>query len=350
MASRGKRILIGIGVGCLAIVLLVVGSCAGFVIWINRPGELIDPDLLVGGDTTGYVAWTLRLEDPGTGEFVQGMLDSLQRMSERNRIEIHPVLDSWLSRMQQRRNEKKIRKMFPLAAVWTLRPGQVPGDDLHLFSLSLEQAGNQMVFMDWVLGFFMARAPDVQVIRHGREKIYRLPVKDGDAIAFFIRGNDLFFTSDIQTATLAVDRLAPTRTTEVSPSEVTELLRYVAGDAPLRGAISNRGGELKRVWKQLGSSASNGQIWGEIRGATFSGGLLDAETFRLELGIPCTNASRAAAHQDELARMVRSILEPAGLPLELQATTDREWVRIEVELHELTSSLSTALDRLDRGR
>ena len=44
MASRGKRILIGIGVGCLAIVLLIVGSCAGFIIWINRSGELIEPD------------------------------------------------------------------------------------------------------------------------------------------------------------------------------------------------------------------------------------------------------------------------------------------------------------------
>jgi hypothetical protein len=350
MASRGKRILIGIGVGCLAIVLLIVGSCAGFFIWINQSGELLEPDLLVGGDTTGYVAWTLRLEDPGTREFVQGMLDALQRLSERNRIGIHPVLDSWLSGMQQRRNEKKIRKMFPLAAAWTVRPGQNPGDDLHLFSLSLEQAGNQMVFMDWVLGFFMSRAPDVQVIRHGREKIYRLPVKDGDAIAFFIRGNDLFFTSDTQTATLAVDRLAPTRVADESPSDLSELLSQVPDDAPLRGAISNRGGELRRVWKQVGGTASSSEIWREIHGATFSGGLLDAETFRLELGIRSLETSRAEARRDELAQMVRSVLEPAGLPLELQATADGEWVRIDVELRELTSSLSGTLDRLDRGR
>ena len=350
MASRGKRILIGLGVGCLAIVLLVVGSCAGFIIWINRPGELLEPDLLVGNDTTGYVAWTLRLEDPGTREFVQGLLDSLQRVSERDRIGIHPVLDSWLSRLQHRRNERNIRKMFPLAAAWTLRPGREPGSDLHLFSLSLVQAGNQMVFMDWVLGFFMARAPDVEVIRHGREKIYRFQVQGDSRVAFFIRGNDLFFTSDTETAKLAVDRLAPSRVAEASTSDLSQLLRDVPPDVPLRGAISNRGGELKRVWGRVAGAAPSSDIWREIRGATFSGGLLDAATFKLELGIRCLDASRAAARSDELARMVRSALEPAGLPVELQASADDEWVRIEVELRELTSRLGAALDDVNRGR
>ena len=213
MASRGKKILLGCGIGCLSIVLLVVASCTGFFIWLNQPGELLEPDLLVGSDTTGYVAWTLRLEDPGTREFVQGLLDSLQRASERNRVRIHPAFDSWLSGMEQRRNEKQIREMFPLAAAWTLRPGAEPGDDLHLFSVSLMQAGNQIRLFDWIIGFFLARSPDVQTVSHHGEKIFRLPVDRKTPISFFIRGNDVFFTSDLETAKLAVDRLVPSAAT-----------------------------------------------------------------------------------------------------------------------------------------
>ena len=135
MEPRGKKILYGCGVGCLAVVLLAVGSCVMFNIWLHRPGELLEPERLVGADTSGYVAWTLRLEDPGTADFVQTLLEGLQRAQQRNRAKIHPMLDSWFARLNQRQNERNLREMFPLVAAWTARPGSGPDDDLHLFRL-----------------------------------------------------------------------------------------------------------------------------------------------------------------------------------------------------------------------
>ena len=52
MASRGKRILVGCGIGCGALLLVSISSCVGFFVWLNRPGELLDPERLLGGDTT----------------------------------------------------------------------------------------------------------------------------------------------------------------------------------------------------------------------------------------------------------------------------------------------------------
>ncbi len=53
MASRNKRILIGCAVGCGAMVVLVIGLAVAFGLWIKSPGELLEPQRLLGADTTG---------------------------------------------------------------------------------------------------------------------------------------------------------------------------------------------------------------------------------------------------------------------------------------------------------
>jgi hypothetical protein len=350
MASRGKKILIGIGIGCLSLVLLAVASCTGFFIWLNQPGELLDADRLVGDDTTGYLAWTLRLEDPGTREFVQSTLESLQQLSRENRVRIHPALDSWLSRLQERRNERQIRQMFPLTVAWAQHPGTGPEDDLHLFSVSLQQAGNQLVFWDWVMGLFLSRAPEIEMVRHHGEKIFLLPQRGGEPLGFFIRGNDLFLTTGLETAMLAVDRLSRPRDEQRSPTGLGELLATVPEDSPLRGAITNRNGELMRVWDQLDPGSGSPELWRGIHGVTFSGGLVDGETLRIEAAFRCAGASQAAAGSGEVERVLRSLLEPVGVPLELRTKVDGEWVRVDVELRELTTSLGNALRVGTRGR
>ena len=59
MATKGKRVLLGCGLGCGLLLLMGVGSCIGFTAWLNRPGELIEPTHLMAAGTTGYMEWTL---------------------------------------------------------------------------------------------------------------------------------------------------------------------------------------------------------------------------------------------------------------------------------------------------
>jgi hypothetical protein len=349
MATRGKKILVGCGIGCLAVVLLAVGSCTGFFIWLKQPGELLEPDLLVGSDTKGYLAWTLRLEDPGTEQFVQDILNSMQRVQRKHGVKINPTVDSFLNRMQQKKNEREIRKMFPLAAAWTLRPGDDPGDDLHLLSVSLMRAGNQIRLWDWLLGMILSRSPDVQVVKHRGEKIFNVDPRKDSPFVFFIRGNDLFFTSDTDNARLAVDRLATPGAGAASSTELSTLYGQTPPEAPLRGAIINSGGELERVWREIGTLDPSDILDG-VRGVVLSGGLVDGDTFRAEMSFLCSDASLAAASTDELERLLRSTLEPSGLPVELQAGADGDWVRVDVQLSELSTSLERLLDSGFRGR
>jgi hypothetical protein len=344
LEPRGKKILYGCGIGCLVVMVLGIGSCVGFVIWVNQPGELLEPDLLVGSDTTGYVAWTLRLEDPGTDRFVHSLLESVERVSDRSSGGIHPALDTWLSNMQKRRNRRKIQDMFPLVVAWTAHPGETAGADFHLVSASFEQAGNQMVLMDWILGLTLGWADGVSVVSHRREKIFGPPAGDDENFAFFIRGNDLFFASDLGTAKQAVDRLLESRVPDESFNDVQRLLADLPAESPLRGAISNRGGELARVWNALaGGSEGASSLPAGIVGATITGGLADEETLQATLSFRCAGARQATENADGLTGLMRSALEPLDVPVEMETSTAGDLVRIDVRLGEITSSLERFL-------
>ena len=48
MEAKNKRILFGCLGGCGLLLLLVVGSCVGFTVWLNAPGEVLEPQVLLG--------------------------------------------------------------------------------------------------------------------------------------------------------------------------------------------------------------------------------------------------------------------------------------------------------------
>lgn len=354
MEPRGKKILYGCGIGCLAVVILAVGSCVMFNVWLHRPGQLLEPERLVGADTTGYVAWTLRLEDPGTGEFVRTFMEGLQRVSERNRVRIHPLVDSWLAGLDRRQNQRKLREMFPLVAAWTVRPGTGPGDDLHLYTVSLERAGNQLVFTDWALGLALGMSGEVGAEEHHGERIYMLPLHRRRPVAFFIRGNDLFFASDLDTATRAVDRLVAEDPAERSVGAVDELLGLVPAEAPMRGAIGNERGEMSRIWSRLtgvpGPSGTGGDAWDGFGGMTIAGALTGEDSVELELRFRCPDAASAAARVEAVAGALRAALEPAGFPLELETRPEGEWIRADLRLSEITPRVEEFLGRKAAGR
>ncbi len=132
MASRNKRILIGCAVGCGAMVLLVIGLAVAFGLWIAKPAELLEPQRLVGADTTGYVEWTLRLEDPGTEGFSRRLIEAIQNIPPEGTEEMPDWLGGWITQRHNKEAQEDILKVFPLVAAWTLHPANTPEEDLHL--------------------------------------------------------------------------------------------------------------------------------------------------------------------------------------------------------------------------
>ena len=342
MASRNKRILIGCAVGCGALVVLVVGLVVAFGLWIVRPADLLKPQRLVGADTTGYVEWTLRLEDPGTEGFARRLIETIQNIPPEGIEEMPEWLGDWITQRQRKEAEEDILKVFPLVAAWTLHPGNTPEEDLHLSSISVERLGHQLIFGDWVLSLVLSRTDRVEVERYRKEKIYRFPIDKETTLTVFVRDGHLFFTSNLDTARTAVDRLIEAAGTRHEPSELDRLFAETAGD-PLRGAVTNRRGEILRLWRgrSVGQPTdSDRELWREIRGVSLSGGLRGDGSFAGTLRFHCPDTDWATKHSQPLTVALQSLPDLQELNLETKTGVVGDRIDVNFRVSDLTKLLT----------
>src|SRR5437867_3495295 len=106
MTSTAKNVLIGCLATAAAAIVLGVSSCVGFVIWLYRPGQLLDPGKLVDADTTAYIEWTLRLDDPGSRKLFEQLVETGQKAADVMGTPLPPGLRSWLAVRQRQNNER----------------------------------------------------------------------------------------------------------------------------------------------------------------------------------------------------------------------------------------------------
>jgi len=337
MASRSKKILLGCGIGCGSLILLVIVLVASFSYWVSRPGELLEPRQLLGADTTGYAEWILRLEDPGTERFVEDFLERAQPNADAQ-TGLPPQLEGLLRGWQDKSNRQNIQAMFPMAAAWTLRPAAEPDTDHHLFTASLKAMGNRMVLADWVLGLSFWQAGrrgsrgDFERLTYGDERIYRITLDRGSDLVFFLSGNDIFFTYDMATAKLAVDSLAQESAAPRGPTPLEELFALTQADKPLRGALTNERQEVFRFWERVATSVEKPdrlkQLAAQLRGATISGGLAGEGTLAGQLGLLCPDAAWAEAYAGEALKTFQAGFDYEGFELSAEVIVDEDWIRI----------------------
>ncbi len=342
MASRSKRILIGCAVGCGAMAVLVIGLAVAFGLWIRSPGELLEPQRLLGADTTGYVEWTLRLEDPGTEGFARRLIEAIQNIPPEGTEEMPEWLSGWIMQRQKKEAQEDILKIFPLVAAWTLHPGNTPEEDLHLSSISVERLGHQLIFGDWVLGLVLSRSDRVEVERYRKENVYRLPIDKETTLTVFIRNGHLFFTSNLDTARTAVDRLIETAGTRHEPSELDRLLVETAGD-PLRGAVTNERGEILRLWRSRSvgqPTDSDRELWRELLGVSLSGGLRDDGSCAGTLQFHCPDPNWARTHLQPLTVALQALPDLQELSLETKTEVVGDRIDVDLRVPDLTKLLS----------
>jgi hypothetical protein len=334
-------------VGCGVVVVLVIGLVVAFGLWIRSPGELLEPQRLLGADTTGYVEWTLRLEDPGTEGFARRLIETIQKLPPEGTDEMPEWLGGWITQRQNEEAQEDILKMFPLVAAWTLHPGTTPEEDLHLASVSVERLGHQLIFADWVLGLVLSRSDRVEVERYRGEKVYRIPIDKQTTLAVFLRDGHLFFTSNLDSARTAVDRLIEAAGNRAEPSELDRWFAETADD-PLRGAVTNRRGELLRLWRsrmgQRGQtaslSASDRSLWRELRGLSLSGGLRDDGSFAGTLRFHCPDPDWASAHLQPLTVALQALPDLQELSLETQTGIVGDRIEVDFRVPDLAPLLS----------
>jgi hypothetical protein len=189
--------------------------------------------------------------------------------------------------------------------------------------------------MDWIFGFFIGRSPDVDVVEYGGEKIYHLR-REGSA--FFLRGSDFFFTTDLEAARRVVDRLQPGSGT--SASEATRLDRMLGAmpaEYPLRGATTNEHGEVRRLIELVGMVEEreilDGLDWEDVGGMSLFGGFTTDSSFEATLELVFGGRRWTEQEAETLAGVLRSSLDSDKLPVEtrVEARPDRVQLVFHVE-------------------
>jgi len=350
MAITGKKMLIGCAIGCGSIILIVVLAIVGFTLWLNSEGELLEPQSLLGSDTQGYAEWTLDLEDPGTRGFVEASLEAIQSIPSGSG-EMPDWLQGWMQQRQHKQAREDIMKLFPSVVAWTATPGERPGEDLHLLTASIKPLGNRLVLGDWVMGWFAGRSDDVRVEEHGDERIYQFAMGRERSMAMFIRGVDLFFTSDIETARIAVDRLSLAERGDTS-SDLDTLFLETEGDGPLRAAISNRNGQLARLWKRFAPTTPSDaelELWDSLRSVALGGGLQADGSVAVNLQFQTPDADWAANHGEELAGQLRRGFGGVELPLEIEQRSVGDQLQVSLTMPDLVQAIRDTAARLREG-
>lgn len=339
--SRGKSVLFSCLAGCGLLALVMISSCVGFVWWLNRPGELLDASRLRDADTTGYVEWTLRLEDPGTEALVEDIFAAIRQIQERAPDALPPAVENVLRDFQTRRNERQFRELFPCVMAWSVIGGESPDDELHVFSASVAKLGNRLLLLDWVVGMFIGRSPDVDVVKYGGEKIYYLP-REGSA--FFIRRSDFFFTTDLEAAKRVVDRLQPGLTG--SAPEATRLDRMLGAlpeQRPLRGASTNAHGETRRFFELFTGVADHDVIdalpWDSVDGMSLSGGFTEESSFEATLDLLLDTRRWTEQDAESLAEVLKRALDSDDLPVGIEVVTRPDRVQFVFDVDDLPGLL-----------
>ena len=320
---------------------------------MGQPGELLEPARLLGEDTTGYAEWTLRLEDPGTEQFVEGLLERTREGQEILTI-LPPELERPLLRCPEERDRQSLRNIFPLVAAWTLSPGDGADRDRHLFSASLQAAGNRLVLVDWILGMSFWRGGvsgddgEFRKILYRDESIFQLSIPDQLELTFFIRGNDLFFAYDLDTARSAVDRLAPEGPPSREPTPLDDLFARIPPDRPLRGAVTNERGEILRLWRRVALRIEEPEwltgIAAQLRGATLSGRLTGEETLEGRIGLWGPGPIWTAANTEEAVDALRAGLDYDSLRLTADAVVEGDWLQIDFHVSASAAFLQDFLE------
>ena len=323
--NRTSQVLVGCAVGCGVLLLASVGACLGFVSWLKRPGELLEPARLLDRSTLAHVEWTLRIEDPGTEPAFRAVLEAL----DRNRAAV-PFFPEAVREWSRRSDEREMRNLFPLALTWSLRRG-ASGERDQLFAASVPSMGNRIRIADWFLGFFAGGDRDLEEVEHAGEEIYRIR---RSGMAFFIRRDGVFLTTDVERAKSTVDALDRHSAEAPEASELGALLSGLPETPRLRGAAVNEDGACAAIFEWLTgrpveAAATADVDLSTVRALTVAGGFTPSAGFEALLTVHSTDPRWGASHGERIASALAARLgaevtpvDPAADPLVLRISID----------------------------
>src|SRR5262245_27523629 len=105
MTRKQKNTLVGCAIAAGGLLLVGVASCAGFLVWLNNPGPLLQPEALLSPEATGFVEWTFRSDDPGMSRVLDQVLGAARRQ-QRARSPFPPWIADRLQDIQAAKSRR----------------------------------------------------------------------------------------------------------------------------------------------------------------------------------------------------------------------------------------------------
>lgn len=94
------KVLLGAGIGCALLGMILVGACAFGTWWVMSPGEQYDPAAFVDGRTVGVVVAPDPAADDGVRALAAHVLTAANRRNREQSMESLPDSMRWMERLQ----------------------------------------------------------------------------------------------------------------------------------------------------------------------------------------------------------------------------------------------------------
>ena len=342
------KVLMGAGIGCLSLGVLLVVLIGVVAWWAITPGPQEPPPAFIGDDTLAVVATSSPGSDEGLNALMMQTISEFHRATwERMPEDEVPFFFRFIRGMQRRqiesgRAERKLATSMPrdIALLVVRRPDDAP-TWLAVVNLAKGPRIYRLLF-----NFMAKRAPDIEAISHRGETIVRLP----DAPAFCFADSTFLAAEDVEVLKRAIDRHR-----EPAP-DGTDLARRVgamSSDWDIFGILDNTSGELSEDVRnaalflerrgadgfpidlgdrELADPASPDR-WREVVEMELGVDVVDASTMEIVLDIAFGDTDAAVAMLPRLEQIFEDWAETVGhSSLEVSPRIDRNGSSVRVVL------------------
>ena len=258
--STGAKVLLGCGIGCGVLVLIVIGSCGGFYWWVFQQTEIPESESLVGPDATAMAIVRL---DPGNQGMLQLVESFSKKANERKYEDMPPQMRKIFRSFDRGGSVEDFQKLLPLQMVWTAsyagpveaapdegeareEMGVLKGKDHHVLVISTK-FGHFLKLISWIISRAEKSESGPAIIKHRGESIITDEKRQGAGGAHFaIVDNSFVIGGDLDAVKEKIDRLKDREAFFEGSGLLREMFEKLSSDKMIRGIITNDHGEVQR--------------------------------------------------------------------------------------------------------
>ncbi len=348
--SGFDKLLIGCGIGCAGLILVVVLGIAFGSMWVMTPGAQVATDVIADDSSLGVIRLHELAEDPGTQELLSRVLERINEAGREQQREQLPPSLRWISDLQaQQSNAAGLNMLIPKEMTIAYEQAE-DGSGIDFVAGANPRT---MVRMFKTMFSLMSRGDDSQHMRRDYRGHAAYRFEDQAHLAF-VRSTVLFANSR-RALERAIDRIEAGESGDGDGAGDSaggfDYSAIPGGDWDVEGALGNETGLVGGLLEpaQSGDEQSDGggeSIAGEDLRLGFGFDVVSADEVTGRTVLECDDRRAAQHWRAVLEQRYAALRDDAarrGLELEIETLSEGERVVTDIRLLGLDDLLATAL-------